>query len=109
MAGPVKADARREAPARIAGRVGEAESPEVDGPSAQERAARIGAVGVGRGGGAPGEEADGGDPDVHQLDGCSGQIVGVEPAMLGVERGQQLFETRGGEGPSPAGHVSSKL
>ena len=67
---------------------------EVDGPATQERATRIGAVRVGRGGRPPGQEADGGDADVDQLDGRARQIVRVEPAMLGVERGQQLLEAR---------------
>src|SRR4029077_1805881 len=46
---------------------------------------------------AMGQRSHRGDPEVHQLDGGLGQVVAVEPPMLGVGGGDQLLQARDAE------------
>ena len=90
--------ARGEAAARVAGRVGEAESrgngrAGVPAGRGADRRRRRRPSGVARRGRRPMAVTR----TLTSSIGCAGQIVRVEPAMLGVERGQQLLEPRGGE------------
>src|SRR5713101_3445556 len=79
----LEAHSRRQGPARVGGRGDEACAPEVDLTPIGHGVGRP----RGRGGGrlAAGQGPDGGDAEIDELDGRTGQIIRVEPPVRGVE------------------------
>src|SRR6266852_7475552 len=87
----LEAHPRGQAAARVARGGDKARAPEVDRAPIDHGMARPGRVDTGCL--ASGQGPDGGDAEIDELDRRAGQIVGVEPAVLGVERRGQLGET----------------
>ena len=108
--GAGEAHARRQPLARIAGRVGEAGPRKYTGRRPRSAPRGVGPVAVAAGVARRGSTPIAVTRRFTSSTGRRRQIVGVEPAMLGVERRQQLVAgARAVTGPSPTGHVSSKL
>src|SRR5262245_52315608 len=90
--------ARRETFPRIHGDGSRAAATEVDGALTNDGTAGVCPIGGVCGRQRPLRQlADGGDAEVDQLHLGAREVVAVEPAMLGVERGDQLLETARGQ------------
>src|SRR5215467_3167425 len=95
--GAVEARAGAESIPVVARRHHDARAPEVDAALAGPRVTGVAVAtrhGLRR---ALGEDTDRGDPEIHELDRRAGEVVRVEPAVLGVEGLEQRRKARGAQ------------